>query len=269
MTIDESGKQKMPRDSNGIFSLPSGYTAVAGQTIEPSQHNPPLEDIRDALTASLPRNGAAAMTGALNMGAQRITNVGAATAGTDAISRDVADARYLQAAPAASGIAFTPTGAIAATNVQTAIAEVDTEKAPKASPNFTGTVTIGDSNFKFEVTGGNPYIIATPGDYILYDRSAEQWQFWVDGVLRFTVSASFGGFEPISTASSGIGQVVAINVGSSAFTLPAGSATYEYFCTGYATGLVVNSTAGVAVGGTTVYNDGSAGEVRGYYKRLT
>ena len=36
---------------------------------------------------------------------------------------------------------FSPTGNIAATDVQAALAEVDTEKAPKASPAFTGNVT--------------------------------------------------------------------------------------------------------------------------------
>jgi len=42
---------------------------------------------------------------------------------------------------AASSITFTPTGGVAATNVQAAIAEVDTEKAPLASPVFTGNPT--------------------------------------------------------------------------------------------------------------------------------
>ncbi len=41
----------------------------------------------------------------------------------------------------AADVPFTPTGAIAATNVQAAIAEVDTEKAPLASPALTGTPT--------------------------------------------------------------------------------------------------------------------------------
>jgi hypothetical protein len=39
----------------------------------------------------------------------------------------------------ASGVAFTPTGSIEATDVQAALAEVDAEKAPLASPRFTGT----------------------------------------------------------------------------------------------------------------------------------
>ena len=49
---------------------------------------------------------------------------------------------------AGSGLAidveFTPAGDIAATNVQSAIQELDTEKAAKASPTFTGDVVIGD-----------------------------------------------------------------------------------------------------------------------------
>ncbi|WOH58530.1 tail fiber protein [Bradyrhizobium sp. BWC-3-1] len=49
--------------ANGVYSLPSGYLAVTGTTIQASQHNPPLEDIAAALTARLSRDGTAAMTG--------------------------------------------------------------------------------------------------------------------------------------------------------------------------------------------------------------
>lgn len=55
----------MPSDSNGAYSLPGGYLAVGGNTIQPSQHNPPLEDIAAALTARLMRSGAGGMTGPL------------------------------------------------------------------------------------------------------------------------------------------------------------------------------------------------------------
>jgi microcystin-dependent protein len=51
----------MPRDPSGNYSLPPGYFAETGQRILPSQHNPPLEDIAQALTGSLPRNGSAPM----------------------------------------------------------------------------------------------------------------------------------------------------------------------------------------------------------------
>jgi hypothetical protein len=41
----------------------------------------------------------------------------------------------------AAGISFTPTGGIASTDVQNALAELDTEKAVKANPVFTGSAT--------------------------------------------------------------------------------------------------------------------------------
>lgn len=55
----------MPDDANGVYSLPGGYLAITGTTIQPSQHNPPLEDVATALSARLSRNGSAPMTGPL------------------------------------------------------------------------------------------------------------------------------------------------------------------------------------------------------------
>ena len=78
----------MPDDSNGVYSLPSGYLAVTGETILASQHNPPLEDIADALTARLSRSGAAPMTGDLNMGSNKIESLAAGTAASDAARVD-------------------------------------------------------------------------------------------------------------------------------------------------------------------------------------
>ena len=60
---------------------------------------------------------------------------------------------------AATGISFTPTGNVAATNVQAAIVEVDGEKAPKDNPTFTGIVTVpagaaGSPSIDFGATTG-------------------------------------------------------------------------------------------------------------------
>lgn len=77
----------MPRVS-GTYSLPPSYRATAGQTIHTSQHNPPLEDIAQALTDSLPRDGSAAMSGNLPMNGRRVTNMGAATESSDAARLD-------------------------------------------------------------------------------------------------------------------------------------------------------------------------------------
>lgn len=57
----------MPTDANGVYSLPPGYLATDGNTIQASQHNPPLEDIASAITSRLPRNGNAAMVGPLKL----------------------------------------------------------------------------------------------------------------------------------------------------------------------------------------------------------
>ncbi|MCC6942363.1 MAG: hypothetical protein IT551_12255, partial [Novosphingobium sp.] len=77
----------MPR-AGGIFSLVPGYFAVDGTTIEVSQHNPVFEDVAQALTDSLPRDGSAPMTGNLAMGSNKITNLAAATNPADAVRFD-------------------------------------------------------------------------------------------------------------------------------------------------------------------------------------
>ena len=73
----------MPR-SNGIFSLIASYFATPGTTIRTEQHNPVLEDIANALTGSLPRDGSAPMLANLPMNNRRITGLAAATASSDA-----------------------------------------------------------------------------------------------------------------------------------------------------------------------------------------
>lgn len=57
----------IPSDSNGVYSLPSGYEATTGEIIQASQHNPPLEDLASAMSARLMRSGVAPMTGPLKI----------------------------------------------------------------------------------------------------------------------------------------------------------------------------------------------------------
>lgn len=77
----------MPRDGSGVYSLPAGLTAVAGETIQPEQINSPLGDIASELTASLPRNGVAGMTGDLNMGTKKIVSLANGAADADAVNK--------------------------------------------------------------------------------------------------------------------------------------------------------------------------------------
>lgn len=82
----------MPFDSNGNFSLVSGYLGVTGQTILTSQHNPPLEDIAAGLSSTLLRTGVSAMLANLPMGGFKITGLADGTAATDAVNKSQLDA---------------------------------------------------------------------------------------------------------------------------------------------------------------------------------
>ena len=88
----------MPRDSNGVFSLPAGYLAVSGEDILPEQHNAPLQDIATALTGSLPRNGSAAMTANLPMGGFKVTGAADGTVSTDLATKGQMDTAIAAAA---------------------------------------------------------------------------------------------------------------------------------------------------------------------------
>lgn len=57
----------MPRDASGNYTLPAGYLAVTGETIQASQHNPPLEDLAQSMSNSVPRNGTAPMSAPLKL----------------------------------------------------------------------------------------------------------------------------------------------------------------------------------------------------------
>lgn len=74
----------MPRGNDGSYTLPSGSLVTVGETIAPSQHNPPLQDIEEALTGSLSRDGKGGMRAPFNGGGFRATNIAPGVQSTDA-----------------------------------------------------------------------------------------------------------------------------------------------------------------------------------------
>ena len=83
----------MPRDGSGTYSRTDGVRngpnvfdeqRVQVETINSTLLDFEANDMADALTASLPRNGEAAMTGNLPMGGNRIVELGVAEEDTDA-----------------------------------------------------------------------------------------------------------------------------------------------------------------------------------------
>lgn len=81
----------MPFDGNGNYSLPPGTEGVPGTTIDAEPYNAFLADLTSALSGLLLRSGAAAMTGNLPMGSNRITGLGAGVSDTDAVTKEQLD----------------------------------------------------------------------------------------------------------------------------------------------------------------------------------
>lgn len=71
----------------------------------------------------------------------------------------------------ASDIAVTPVGQVAATDAQSAIQEIDSEKAPKVSPTFSGDVHLGTSRWLL----GN----ITSADVWEFDATNEETPSWI------------------------------------------------------------------------------------------
>jgi len=76
----------MSRNGSGTYSLPAGNPVVTGTTISSTWANNTLTDIATALTGSLAADGQTTATGALKMGANRITGLANGLASTDAVT---------------------------------------------------------------------------------------------------------------------------------------------------------------------------------------
>jgi microcystin-dependent protein len=74
----------MPRSPDGTYSLPSGTLVNTGDTLLTSQHNPPMQDLASAVSASLDRDGLGGMRSVLSMGGFAIQNLAPGTNPTDA-----------------------------------------------------------------------------------------------------------------------------------------------------------------------------------------
>jgi hypothetical protein len=84
----------MARDGTGTYVAPES-PVVTATPISSSSYNASLADIGVALTGSLARDGQGGMTGILDMGTNRIANLGAPTLGGDAVNRSYIDALNL------------------------------------------------------------------------------------------------------------------------------------------------------------------------------
>jgi len=89
----------MSRNGSGTYTLPAGNPVVTGTTITSSWANTTMQNIADGLTQSVASDGQTPMSGALNMGTNKINNLG-----TPAVSTDAATKAYVDLTQTASGI---------------------------------------------------------------------------------------------------------------------------------------------------------------------
>jgi hypothetical protein len=76
----------MSRNGSGTYSLPAGNPVVTGTTISSTWANTTLADIATALTNSVASDGQTTMSGNLQLGNNKIVNVGNGTNSGDAVN---------------------------------------------------------------------------------------------------------------------------------------------------------------------------------------
>ena len=148
----------MSRNGSGVYSLPAGNPVVTGTTITSSWANNTLTDIATALTGSVASDGQTAMTGALNMGTNKITNIANGTAATDA----VAYGQLSSFAPATTGSSvLAGNGSGGFTNVTLAT----------GLSYSSGTLTADINNLVPSQTGNAGKVLSTNGSVVSWNTA--------------------------------------------------------------------------------------------------
>ena len=78
----------MSRNGSGTYNLPAGNPVVTGTTITSTWANNTLTDIATALTGSVAADGQTPITGTLNMGTNKISNMADPTLPQDAVTNN-------------------------------------------------------------------------------------------------------------------------------------------------------------------------------------
>jgi hypothetical protein len=224
----------MSRNGSGTYSLPAGNPVVSGTTITTTWANNTLTDIANTLTASVASDGQTPMTGALNMGSNKITAVTDPTNAQDAATKAYTDAAitglsstYLQkannlsdvtsastsrtnlglgtiATQAASAVAVTG-GAIDGTTVGTTTRS--TVKATTLDLGLsTQSVAIGQGNasiMKNRIINGAMVIDqrnagASVNNIVGTSYTLDRWKIYGDIVSKFSVQQNAGSVTPPS-----------------------------------------------------------------------
>lgn len=112
----------MSRNGSGVYTpSTTGYPAVASTTIESAKFNAVIADLATALTLSIAANGETTITANIPLAGYKITGLGNASSGGDAVNLTTGDARYAKLA----GATFTGTVTLSSTLVRQLFNETD------------------------------------------------------------------------------------------------------------------------------------------------
>lgn len=76
----------MPDNSVGVYTLPPSYKVTNGDATDENQHNPPFEDLAQAMSNRLHRDGRTSWTGNQNANGNKITGLASGSSDGDALT---------------------------------------------------------------------------------------------------------------------------------------------------------------------------------------
>lgn len=201
----------MPRDSNGVYSLPAGNPVVTLTPITSTWANSTLDDVATALTNSLDRAGSGGMTGPLKLsnGSSGAPALSWVTEPTSGLYRNAAgDFRYSISASdrlAVTAALFSVTtsqlagpGGTALLPGYTFTTDPDTGLFSSGANQFdlvnggVSTVSVtGAGLFNVVGSAANPsYSFMGDGDTGMYHGGANELDFSTNGINRYTIGVS-------------------------------------------------------------------------------
>jgi hypothetical protein len=224
----------MSRNGSGTYNLPAGNPVSSGSVISSSWSNSTLSDIATALTGSVAADGQTPIVANLNMGGNKLTNLGTGTTGTDA-----ANVTQVTSSVAITGgnINGTPIGQ------STAAAGAFTTLSATGDLSVTGSGTFG-TNGIFNGTGS----LKVPAG------TTAQRNNNLLGSFRF--NTTFGRFEGCIAVTAGqtISTISHVTTTATLTTATAhGLATGDFVTVSGATPAAYNGTFEITVTSTTEF----------------